>query len=153
MKKLFTFIFSAVLVMMFSAPAYAQKSLGLSINSYNITSIRPQSFRSVNGAVSVSLNSATSFRMTDITGIVYKNGRPFVQGSASDLSISRGSSTVTVNGTATLCNGIGLLDVLRCISFNPSEYVIDVSLNLHLEDGSIVPIVKKGVPLSSLMGR
>lgn len=153
MKKLISIVLGAVLLMFFAAQANAQKSLGLSVNSYKITSIRPLSWRSVDGAVDLSLNSATSFRLSGISGVVYKNGRPFVQGKADDLAVKKGSSSLTVRGNATLCNGVGLLDVLRCINFNPSDYSVDVYLTLTLEDGTSVPIVKKGVPLSSILSR
>lgn len=153
MKKLVSIVLGAVLLMFCAAEANAQKSLGLSINSYKISSIRPQSWRSVDGAVDLSLRSATSFRLSNISGVVYKNGRAFVQGKADDLSVTKGNSSVTVRGNATLCNGVGIMDVLRCINFNPSDYSIDVYLTLILEDGTSMPIVKKGVPLSSILNR
>ena len=133
-------------------PARAQLSR-LHFRNYRITSIVPSGFRSVRGAVEVTLtNDTTAFTMTDIQGIVYRNGRPFVEGVCNDTYVPRGTITVRPTGTVRICDSISLWTVLRCmVDFNPDEFTGDLSMLISDAKGNQRTYAKEGVPVGKLL--
>ena len=143
----------AVLVpLLGTQPARAQLSR-LHFRNYRITSVVPTGFRSVRGAVEVTLsNDTTAFTMSDIQGIVYRNGRPFVEGVCNDTYVPRGTITVRPTGTVRLCDSVSLWTVLRCmVDFNPDEYSGDISMLITDAKGHQRTYAKKEVPVGKLL--
>lgn len=135
MKRLIYIITVLAFALLSSQNASAQLSK-LHFGNYKITSISPRSFRSVAGSGTVVVrNDVNSFTMSNIKGVVYKNDVPFVQGSTSNITVPAGISTVSVSGLASLCPGIGLMDVISCIFFNAEDYTIDISMTVTTDEG------------------
>lgn len=124
----------------------------LHFGGYRITRISPVSFRSVRGTAEFQIqNDTVGFTMSNISGTVYKKGKAFVRGDASPVSIPSGSSTVAVNGTASLCEGITLWDVLQCIAFKAEDYSIDVSMTIITTKGDRREVAKSGLSVAALL--
>ena len=143
----------AVLVpLLWAQPARAQLSR-LHFRNYRITSIVPSGFRSVRGAVEVTLtNDTTAFTMTNIQGIVYRNGRPFVEGVCNDTYVPRGTITVRPTGSVRICDSVSLWTVLRCmVDFDPDEYTGDLSMLITDAKGNQRTYAKEGVPVGKLL--
>ncbi len=154
MKKLFSTVVAVVCYVFIGSISADAQNFGLKVNDYSIESISPDGFRAVNGALKVNVtNGNDAFTLTGISGRIYKNGRPFVEGSCGDVIFPAGTSSVVVRGHASLSSGIGLWDVLKCVWFTPSDYTFDISLVYHASDGSVTPISKVAVPLSSVLSR
>ena len=152
MKKFLALIVVAVMSLAFSVDSSAQLSR-LHFKSYKIASINPLSTRSCDGAVQLSLrNDTTAFTMSRISGVAYKNGRPFVKGSAKDVSIPAGNVTTTVSGNVTLCDGITIWTVLGCLfGFNASDYTIDINMTIRMSTGEVRDFSKQGMSVAAVL--
>ena len=124
----------------------------LSFGKYGVSSIRPESFRAVRGAVWLDVNnSMEGFTISEIRGVVYKNGVPFVSGTAGDVYIPSGSARATVSGRAVLCDNASLWDVLALIAFDPDEYSLDLSVRITLDSGQTRVVSKPHMPVAALL--
>lgn len=124
----------------------------LHFGGYRITRITPVSFRSVRGTAEFQIqNDTVGFTMSNISGMVYKKGVPFVMGDASPVAIPAGASSVAVNGSAALCDGITLWDVLACIAFKAEDYTIDVSMTIIDANGHRRDVAKSGLGVAALL--
>lgn len=124
----------------------------INFGDYGISSIRPQSLKSVKGSAWIDIkNRASAFKISEISGVVYKGGSPFVKGRANDLYIPSGSKRCSISGDASLCEGVSLWSVLSLLSFNAKDYAVDVSMKVTTSDGKQRVISKKKVPLSKLL--
>lgn len=124
----------------------------LSFGDYGVSSIRPESFKAVCGAVWLDVtNPMIGFRMSEIKGVVYKDGRPFVSGTANDVYVPMGTSRVTVTGRAALCAGASLWDVLALITFDADDYSVDLSVRITLDSGETRVVSKKDLPVAVLL--
>lgn len=151
MKRLFLVLLIGFVACVTASECHAQFSK-LSFGKYGISSIRPESFRSVNGAVWLDVNnSMEGFTVSEIQGMVYKNGVQFVSGRADDFHVPAGSSKVTVSGRASLCPQASLWDVLALIAFDPKEYSVDLSVRITLDSGDTRVVSKKNLPVSVLL--
>lgn len=151
MKKLFLLIAIAVAAVTATQPSPVGLS-SLKFGNYKISRISPKSFRSVDGTAQiVCTNKDCTFTMSNITGTVYKKGVPFVKGYATPVTVPAGQSTVSVDGNATLCDGIGLWDVLSCIAFRASDYTIDVSMTISATNGYTRQYSRTGISVGNLL--
>lgn len=151
MKRLFVILMMSIAALCASEECHAQFSK-LSFGKYGISSIRPESLRAVAGSVWVDVtNSMEGFTVSEIQGLVYKNGTPFVSGRANDVHVPSGTSKVTVSGRAALCEGASLWDVLALIAFDPEDYSLDLSVRITLDSGSTRVISKKNLPVTVLL--
>ena len=141
-----------LVMMLISIPAQAQLS-NLHFGGYSITSIRPHSFSSVGGSVKVTVrNDTTAFVMQDINGKIYKLGTPMVQGHAADVYVPRGLSEVSVSGEASLCEGVGIWTILRClIGFDINDYTADVSMTVIDEEGHSRTFFESGMSVAAIL--
>lgn len=147
-----TLLLAILVTLLGGQPAKAQLSR-LHFRNYRITSIVPSSFRSVRGSVEVTLtNDTTAFTMSDIHGLVYRNGKPFVQGVCNDTHVARGTVTVRPAGTVQLCDSVSVWTVLRCmVNFDPDEYTGDLSMNIRDAKGHTRTYAKQGLPVGQLL--
>lgn len=151
MKRLFALLVVGVIAFAASEVCHAQFSK-LSFGKYGISSIRPESLRAVRGAVWLDVtNSMEGFRISEIHGMVYKNGVPFVSGTADDVYIPSGTARANVSGRAALCDGASLWDVLALIAFDPKEYSVDISVRITLDSGATRVVSKKRMPVEALL--
>ena len=146
-------IIAAILFLTSAFVANAQFSR-LSIGKYGIESISPDGFTAANGAVWLEVaNPGEAFTVSDIKGTVYKDGSPFVKGTAPGFTVLNGSSKVTVSGHAMLCEGVSLWTLLGLVVFEPEDYSVDISMKITTASGKTRVAEKKAVPLKTLLKR
>lgn len=151
MKRLFTVLVLCIFACVSSDLCHAQFSK-LSFGKYGVSSIRPESLRSVRGAVWIDVtNPMVGFTVSEIQGTVYKNGVAFVSGSASDVYIASGTARATISGRAALSSNASLWDVLALIAFDPEDYSVDLSVRITLDTGETRVASKKKMPVSALL--
>ncbi len=151
MKRLFAVLVVAFVAVLAAGECHAQFSK-LSFGKYGVSSIRPESFRAVRGTVWLDVtNPMVGFTVSEIKGLVYKNGVPFVSGTANDVRIPLGTVRATISGRAALCDGASLWDVLALIAFDPKEYSVDLSVRITLDTGETRVVSKKGMSVEALL--
>ena len=151
MKRLFVIMVLALASVVSSYDCHAQFSK-LSFGKYGVSSIRPESFRAVKGSVWLDVkNPMEGFTLSEITGMVYKKGQPFITGKADDFYVSSGSSRCNIYGRAALCDGVSLWAVLALIAFDPDDYSIDLSVRITLDSGATRVVSKKNFPVRKLL--
>ncbi len=151
MKKLFTILLIGFVTFIAAEDCYAQFSK-LSFGKYGVSSIRPESMRAVKGAVWLDVtNPMEGFKITEIKGMVYKNGVPFVSGAADDVRIPLGTARADVSGRAALCEGISIWDVLALVAFDPDDFSVDLSLRITMDSGETRVVSKKKLPVRTLL--
>lgn len=144
-------IIAAILFLTSAFVANAQFSR-LSIGKYGIQSVSPDGFSAVNGAVWLEVaNPGETFTVSDIKGTVYKDGSPFVKGTAPGFTVLNGSSKVTVSGHAGLCEGVSLWSLFSLVVFEPEDYTVDISMKITTSSGKTRVAQKKGMPLKALL--
>lgn len=151
MKRLFAILVMCVVALVSAEVASAQFSK-LSFGKYGVSSIRPESLRAVRGTVWIDVNNPLEgFTVSEIKGTVYKNGAPFVYGSASDVHIPYGSARAVISGRASLSSTASLWDVLALIVFDPEDYSVDLSVRITLDSGQTRVVSKKKMPVAALL--
>ena len=146
-------LIAAILLLVSAFSASAQFSR-LSIGKYGIESISPDGFTAANGAVWLEVaNPGETFTVSDIKGTVYKDGSPFVKGTAPGFTVLNGSSKVNVSGHAMLCEGVSLWTLLGLVVFEPEDYSVDISMKITTASGKTRVAEKKAVPLKTLLKR
>lgn len=153
MKRLFrTLGLLLFFALVSAAPAQAQLSK-LHFGKYKIAAIRPQGFTSASGAVEVEVtNDSTAFDMRNITGVVYRNGKPFVQGVCQDLHVPAGSTTVRAEGMVSLCPGVSVWSLLGLLfTFDINEFTGDIEMNIINNKGQSERYEKKGFSIAALL--
>lgn len=147
-------ILSAILLASVTAPQAeaAPKSPKITIKKYRITGIKPESLRSVEGTIELTLeNKSAALMLRNINGKIYKNGVDFIQGYCLDVEIPRGISVITIHGNASLCEGVSLLEVLKLVNFNPDDFTVDFSVNCTFVRGKGLKIARNGIPLRQIL--
>ena len=154
MRRIYLISITLLLLLAGEGEACAQLSK-LHFKGFRITRIMPTSTRSVTGAMEIDMvNDSLAFTMSNISGTVYKGGKPFLRGDISPIKVPHGSSKVVVNCRyAALAENISLLEVLRNLSFRPQDYTVDVSCTVIDEKGRRKNVAKKGVSAAKLMGK
>lgn len=151
MRKFIAILFVSVLTCIASEVCRAQFSK-LSFGDYGVSSIRPESFSAVSGAVWLDVtNSMEGFKISEISALVYKNGRSFVSGTANDVYVPSGASRVNISGRAALCSGASLWDVLALLAFNPEDYSVDLTVRITLDSGPSRLVSQKNLPVKTLL--
>lgn len=153
MRRFILFTVAALLLLLAGgAQAHAQLNR-LHFKGYRITRLMPTSTRSVTGTMEIEcVNDTLSFTMSNISGTVYKDGEPFMRGDISPIKVPHGSSKVVVDcHYAALADGVGIMDLLRCLSFRPEDYTVDVSTTVIDQKGRRKNVAKQGVSVASLM--
>ncbi len=87
MKRIMAIIAAVLVALTASVEGRAQFSK-LKFGDYGVKSISPESFSAVKGAVWLEVsNPMEGFTVSEIRGMVYKNGAPFITGTASDFRV------------------------------------------------------------------
>ena len=150
-QKHLLLVLLAALVLV-STPAQAQLSR-LKFGKYKITSVVPASFRSVKGSAEVAVtNDTTSFLMKDISGVIYRNGEPFVKGTSSDIRVLHGASVISATGHVSLCDGVSVWNVIRCmVDFNPEEFTGNLTMTVIDAKGNRRLVKKEGLSVAEVL--
>lgn len=152
MKNRFFVLLVTAFVSLFAADDCAAQFSKMSIGDYGIKSIMPESFSAVRGAVWLDVeNPMDTFTVSEISGKVYKNGTPLVEGAASDFTVVNGKSRVNISGRAGLCPGTSLWAILGLVFFEPEEYKVDMSMRITMASGETRVVEKKGMPVTALL--
>lgn len=151
MKRLFVLILLAAVSLAASVTCKAQFD-NISIGKYAVESISPESFSAVKGSVSLEVtNSGEGFTVSDIKGVVYKEGDPFVTGKADLFHVDRGTRKTVISGRAALCDGVSLWAVLGVLFFDPDDYSVDISVKITMDSGETRVLSKKGMTVKELL--
>lgn len=151
MKRLITIFVALVAALVVSADCHAQFSR-LSFGKYGIESLWPESFSSLKGAVWVDVTNPTEgFTVSQIKGTLYKDGKPFVTGTADSFRVLKGTNKCTVSGRASLCEGVSFLNALTLLSFDPEDYTADVTMRVTMDSGTSRVVTKKGVKIAKYL--
>lgn len=127
----------------------------ISVNSYDIVSVTPSGFRSVDAVIAVGIhNPAFAFKVSDIHGTVYHNGSALADFEADPVDVHRKSDDVyQITGRARLAKGVSVLSLLSLIQdMNPEDYSLDASAKVKAK-GFTKTISRTGVPVSRLTNR
>ncbi len=155
--KRFIALFAALVLALFVAPdSSAVSKGGITVHNWSLTSIRPTSFTSVDGVVTLTLSSSRRRTViSDITGTIYKkDGQAFIIGRADNLTIHRGDNqSVRVTGHGSLISYTALLSLLANPSLNPADYTMDVSCTVKTGIHRPHPVELKNVPLSDFLSK
>ena len=140
----------AILIVLCAATAFAQNDVRF--NKVSITSIRPTSMSSVTATVTINVTSRReSTTVSNIEGTAYsKNGTAFLLGSARDITVPTGTHDVAVTCSGSLADGIGLMDFLRNVSFDPADYTADISCTVRTGSSAPHKVSMKGVSMAQL---
>jgi len=125
----------------------------IGITSFDIVSFTPAGLRGVNGVVEIGVhNPAFGFKVMDIAGTIYHNGKEMADFVADDFEVDKKSdSSYKIPGSVTLCTGVSLLTVLGLVNdLDPDDYSIDISARVKAK-GVSKDISRTGVPLSELI--
>ena len=135
-----------------ASPAQAQLSK-LHFGKYKIAAIHPQGFTSASGAIEIAVtNDSTAFDMKNISGVIYRNGQPFVQGVCQDLHVDEGTSTVRAEGMVSLCSGVSVWALLGLLfSFDINEFTGDIKMTILNAKGKEEAYEKKGFSIAALL--
>lgn len=150
-KKLIVFVV-AVITMLTAADGCKAQYSYLKFGDFGIASISPLSYSSVKGSVWVDVeNPEVGFSVTEIQGKLYRNGVALIEGSADDYYVANGNSRITLTGTASLCPGASIFDVLGLIFFDPQQYTADIKA--IITDEGKAPVVKEvnNIPILTLL--
>ncbi|MBP5172944.1 MAG: hypothetical protein J6037_04475 [Bacteroidales bacterium] len=155
MKRFIVLAAALVLALLIAPESNAVSKGGVTVNSWSLTSIRPTSFTSVDGVVTLSLTSTRRKTViSDISGTIYKTGgQAFIIGTADDITIPRGESTIQVRGHGSLISYTALLSLLANPSLNPADYTMDVICTVKTGRRRAHPVELKSVPLSDFLGK
>ncbi len=150
MKKMYVFLAALFACVVLGASSHPFAGLG--IVDYKIKSVWPESFREVSGSVDATIsNSGTKRIVKNIRASVYRNGAPFASGKCSDVTFVKGSGKYTLNGTVKLADGVSVWTALAAaFSFNPAEYVVEVTMVMTHENGETETIIRK-VPVTRFL--
>lgn len=147
--KRFIVILAALLCM--SASAVQAQTAGLSFGKYTIAGLSATSFTSLDGTLSIQItNSDRKMVITNISGVIYKGGMPFVIGTADDLTIVPGTETYDIRGHASLASMTALFALLSNPSINPADYTFDAKAEVKRRRKTSV-VERKGIPLSAVL--
>jgi len=127
----------------------------VSIKSYNIKSIYPTSLKSLKGTISVEIQSSHSaLTLTDIKGVVYDGKTPIVYGSAKDMVLPAGVSTVEISGEAFIYPGTSTRTAILAAMNNMSELTFTATCTIKdNKTGSKHTVTKKNVKVKTLFGK
>lgn len=152
MRKLFAIVAVAVVSLAACLGASAQSS-NLSIGSYKVKSVKPTSFTSVDGTVTINLaNSGAKITITEISGIVYKGETPFMIGTADDIVIPAGESSLNVVGHCSLSSMSGVFALIANPTIDPAAYNADIYCKVRYK-GKTREVDMKKVPLSTFLSK
>ncbi|MBQ3882965.1 MAG: hypothetical protein II730_10795 [Bacteroidales bacterium] len=143
-------ILLCVILAAFAATGSEHPFAGLSIKGYSVDSVFPSGFRSVRGKATIKVDNTSEYRkVSDIKATVYRDGRPFARGTCIDVAFLKGLNTYKLSGTVSLAEGVSVWTAIRAaLSFRPSEYTVDVTLEMLHEDGTKETVKREDIPVT-----
>ena len=149
MKRIVKVLILAIAALSASSCGIA-KIKDLSVSSLGVKYLAPTSNRSLKGTLLLGLdNPSIDFTVSNVEGVVRYYERDMVNFTAGELPVQGKSDQVyELPCTATLCDGVSLLDLLVIASKKSLEgMTADVSLNASLKNGVTLPLTFKKIDL------
>lgn len=128
----------------------------IKIVDYSVKSIRPQGLRAITGVVEVKFvnNGRRDVDVREVKGTLYtSDNKIFATAICENILIAKGSSTVPVSGKVSLGDGVGIIDLLQRMNFDPKDYTVDISISTANRRGKISRFEKKKIPLTAILGK
>ena len=127
------------LVVLLAAAISCGRFEDIRINSFKLDSATPRGFTAVDAILDVEIdNPATSFTISDIQGVVLRDGVDsviFLTGGPVDVQ-KRSVQSYKVPCTATLSRSMGLLDLLNIIKNKDYEgFTLELQMDASLKNG------------------
>lgn len=151
MKKIILAVVVSVLGFLSSNDCKAQYA-ALNFGDFGISSISPLSLTSVKGSVWIDVeNPLVGFKVSEIEGKLYKNGVPIIEGKCDDYYVPNGNGRLVLTGTAGICPGVSIFDVLGLVLFDPKEYTVDIKAIITDDGADPVEREVKDIPILTLL--
>ena len=139
-------------LLLFVLPSAGRHPLaGLALTGYSIQSVRPSSFRSLAGSVTVKVNNKGKQRsFHNVSAVLYQGGKKVASGRCSDMVFPSGESESKVTAQIQIAREISIFTAIAtAFSFKPSEYTADVVCAIVDADGRAETFVRRGIPLGN----
>lgn len=151
MRRFLTAI-SAVIIAVFLTGC--SKISQIEMKSCSIDSISLEGLRGINATLLLEIdNPALQFTLSDIEGVVYRNGEEYVYYQADPIAVSaRTSAVYNLPCSATLAPSVSLMQVLSLVrNFNIEEYTTDIHAKVRLKSGVAKGFTFRDIPIKDLM--
>ena len=109
----------------------------LKIKDFTVKSVTPKGLRTVEATVELELvNAGDPLRLQDVDMTIYREQKPYVIGTCTEIQVPAGTSAQKAHGTFQLSEGVSLWEALRAL-MDPElrEYTADLSLTALGEKG------------------
>ena len=139
-------------LLLFVLPSAGRHPLaGLALTGYSLQSIRPSSFHSLTGTVTVKVNNKGKQRsFHNVSAVLYQGGKKVASGRCSDMVFPSGQSESRVTAQIQIAREISIFTAIAtAFSFKPSEYTADVVCAIVDADGRAETFVRRGIPLGN----
>lgn len=131
------FALVALLLLLGPAPETWAQMKKVKIKDFTVKSVIPKGLRTVEATVELELvNAGNPIRLQDVDMTVYREQKPYVIGTCTEIQVPAGTSAQKAHGTFQLSEGVSLLEALRAL-MDPElrEYTADLSLTALGEKG------------------
>ena len=120
-----------------------------------IVSLVPTGLRSVRVGVEMETkNDTTAFTLQDVKMDFFRKGTPFVEGVCEEVVVPKGTSTVRLSGDFELADEVTLWSAVTSLrNADPSEFTVNVDLNVIPDKGRKIAWSQKDISVGSLAGK
>lgn len=151
MKRLLTIL--AILTLMMSMTSCAGVK-DIQVTSCVVKSVSLSGLKSVNGVLALGINNPImGFTISDLNGVINKDGEEFATFSAGKLPVTRKSNKVyPLSCSGSIAKGVGLLELMRIAGTKDfSDMTIDMSVKIKLKCGLGKTLHFKDLKVTDLM--
>ena len=128
---------AVLLLLLGQAPETWAQMKKLKVKDFTVKSVTPKGLRTVEATVELELvNAGKPLRLQDVGMTVYREQKPYVIGTCTEIQVPAGTSAQNAHGTFQLSEGVSLWEALRAL-MDPElhEYTVDLSLTALGEKG------------------
>ncbi len=119
-----------------------------------VQSVKPVGIRGVEAELAIQIeNPAMAFTLSDVSGVIYYKGRPYVNYSAEPVSVEKKTVAVyPVACSATVVKDVSFLEMLSVFQhFKEEDFTIDVHAKVTLKNGVTKGFDFKKVPVKDFI--
>jgi hypothetical protein len=124
----------------------------LSLRRYKIDNVSLVNLSTYSVAAHLQVrNDTTAFSLSNISGQIYRKGKPFASWSTGDICLNSGINDVYIKGICTIRSGVSIFTLIRTIlHLEPSLFSLDVELFIYFPSGDKKYLSRQRVQLSKL---